>query len=49
MVVQVIRIVLDIVFPGDLRIEGNHDQPSPDAIIIGTHLRQMVRVQHQRM
>ena len=48
-VVQVIRIILDVILPGDLRIEGNHDQPSPDTVIISPHLRQMVRVKYRSM
>ena len=46
---KIIRIVLPVMFPGNLCIEGDHNQPSPDAGIHRTHLRQMVGVQHKGM
>ena len=49
MVIQIIRIVLDIRIALDPGIEGDHDQPPPDTVIIGPYLRQMVGIENQRM
>ena len=44
---KIIRIVLDIRIPHDMGIEGNHNQPAPDAVIVRADLRQVVGIQHQ--
>ena len=49
MLKQIIRIILDVTFTCNLCIEGNDHQPSPDTVIIGSHLREMVRIENQRM
>ena len=44
---QVVRIVLDVVFPGNPGVEGNDNQPPPGAVIVGGHFRQVVGVKDQ--
>ena len=44
---KVIRIVLHVAPAFKHRIERNHDQPSPRALVRCTHLRQVVGVQDQ--
>ena len=49
LLIEIIRIILDVAVADDLCIEGNDDQSPPDAIIVGTNLRQVVRVEDQRV
>ena len=46
---EIPRVVLDVAFPGNGSIEGNHNQTPPDARIHRADTRQMVRIKHQRV
>ncbi len=41
--------IFDVAFLCDFCVEGNDDEPAPDAVIVSADLRQMVGVQHQRV
>ena len=47
--VKVLTIVFDVAVAFNLGIEGYDNQPAPDTVIGGADLREMVRVEHQRM
>ena len=49
LLIEIIRIVLDIAVADDLGIEGNDDQTPPDSVVVGSDLGQMVRVEDQCM
>ena len=49
LLIEIIRIVLDIAVADDLGIEGNDDQSPPDPVVIGADLGKMVRVEDQRV
>lgn len=46
---QVLRIILNVCFSGNLRVERDHHKPSSDTVVICPDTRQMVGIQHQRM
>ena len=46
---QVFTVILDVSFPGNLGIERNDDQTTPDTIIGCADTRQVVGVQNQRV
>ena len=49
MVNKIVGKVLDIAVALDLGTERNNDQSAPRSCIRGTHLRQVIGIQHQRM
>src|SRR5699024_1499337 len=49
LLIKEIRIILDIAVTDDLRIEGDHDQPAPDTVIICSDLRKMIGIKDQRV
>ena len=48
-VIQVLAVILDVAFAGDLRTERDHDQPAPDPVVRSADPRQMIRIEHQRV
>ena len=46
---KVIAVVFDVALAFDLRIKGNHDQPSPDSGVLGTHLGKVIGIEHDGM
>lgn len=49
MIEQIIRVVLDIAFPGNLGVKRDDNQPSPRPVIIGGNLGQVIGIQNQGM